>query len=132
MSPSKKDFQRRSDDWQMRRVPARERRRLFTFWSCGAVEGPMQRPDIIRRAVRWTGVRIDIEGKLLTHIRFPGFETYEPPTKDEEHVDELFTEDEIKALEQVELEYQKEKKKRKKVERDGDMRERAKKRAKTW
>ena len=75
---------------------------------------------------------IDIEGKMLTHIRFSGFETYEPPTKDEEHVDELLTEDEIKALEQVELEYQKEKKKRKKVERDGDMRERAKKRAKTW
>ena len=68
----------------------------------------------------------------LTHIRFPGFETYKPPTKDEEHVDELLTEDEIKALEQTEVEYQKEKKKRKKVEREEDMRKRAKKRAQTF
>ena len=113
----------------MGKVPARERRRLFTFWSCDAVEALMQRPDIIRRAFRGTGVGIDIEGKMLPHIRFPGFETYEPPTQDEEHVDELLTEDEIKALEQAELEYQKEKKKRKKVELDEDMRKRAKKRA---
>ena len=99
------------------------------MWSCDAVAALMKRPDIIRRAFRGTGVEIDIEGKMLTHIRFPGFETYKPPTKDEEHVDELLTEDEIKALEQAELEYQKEKKKRKKVERDEDMRKRAKKRA---
>ena len=115
----------------MGKVPARERRRLFTFWSCDAVEALMQRPDIIRRAFRGTGVGIDIEGKMLTHIRFPGFETYKPPTKDEEHVDELLTEDEIKALEQTEVEYQKEKKKRKKIKRDEDMRKRAKKRAQT-
>ena len=41
-------------------------------------------------------------------------------------MDELLTEDEIKAFEQAELEYQKEKKKRKKVERDEDMRKHAK------
>ena len=93
----------------MGKVPARERRRLFTFWSCDAVEALMQRPDIIRRAFRGTGVGIDIEGKMLTHIRFPGFETYKPPTKDEEHVDELLTEDEIKALEQAEIEYRRRK-----------------------
>ena len=89
----------------------------------------MKRPDIIRRAFRGTGVGIDIEGKMMTHIRFPGFETYEPPTKDEEHLDELLTEDEIKELEQAEIEYQKEKKKRKKVERDENMRKCEKKRA---
>ena len=72
---------------------------------------------------------IDIEGKMLTHIRFPSFATYKPPTKDEEHMDELLTEDEMKTLEQVEIEYQKEKKKRKKVERDEGMRKRAKERA---
>ena len=47
----------------------------------------------------------------MTHIRFPGFETYEPPTKDEEHLDQLLTEDEIKELERCEIEYQKQKKK---------------------
>ena len=99
----KENFRRRPDDWQMQKVPARERRRLFTFWSCDAVEALMQRPDIIRRAFRGPGVGIDIEGRMLTHIRFPGFETYKPPTKDEEHVDELLTEDEIKALEQTEI-----------------------------
>ena len=127
----KKDFRRRPDDWQMGKVPAKERRRLFTFWTCDAVEALMKRPDIIRRAFRGTGVGIDIEGKMMTHIRFPGFEKYEPPTKDEEHLDELLTEDEIKELEQAEIEYQKEKKKRKKVERDENMRKRAKKRAQT-
>ena len=43
----------------------------------------MKREDIIRRAFRGTGVGIDIEGKMIAHIQFPGFETYEPPTKDE-------------------------------------------------
>ena len=52
----------------MGKVPARERRRLFTFWSCDAVEALMQRPDIIRRAFRGTGVGIDIEGKMMTHM----------------------------------------------------------------
>ena len=89
----------------------------------------MKREDIIRRAFRGTRVGIDIEGKMIAHIRFPGFETYEPPTKDEEHLDELLTEDEIKELERREIEYQKQQKKRKEGERDENMRERAKKRA---
>ena len=80
----------------------------------------------IRRAFRGTGVGIDIEGKMLTHIRFPDIETYKPPTKDEEHVNVLLTEDEIKALEQAEIEYQKKKKKRKKVGGDEGIRKRAK------
>jgi len=46
-------------------------------------------------------------------------------------VDELLTEGESKVFEQAELEYQKVKNKRKTAERDYDMRERAKKRAKT-
>ena len=83
-----------------------------------AVAVLMKRPDIIRRAFRGTGVGIDIEGKMIAHIRFPGFETYEPPTKDEEHLDELLTEDEIKELERREIEYQKQQKKRKEGERD--------------
>ena len=70
---------------------------------------------------------IDIEGKMIAHIQFPGFETYEPPTKDEEHLDELLTEDEIKELEKAEIEYFKEKNKCKKAERDENMRKRAKK-----
>ena len=49
----------------------------------------MKREDIIRRAFRGTGVGIDIEGNTIAHIRFPGFETYEPPTKDEAHLDEF-------------------------------------------
>ena len=72
---------------------------------------------------------IDIKGKMLTHIRFPGFETYEPPTKDEEHLDELLTEDEIKELERREIEYQKQQKKRKEGERVENMRKLAIKRA---
>ena len=85
--------------------------------------------DIIRRAFRGTRVGIDIEGKMMKHIRFPGFETYEPPTKDEKHLDQLLTEDDIKELEKAEIQYQKKKKKRKKVERDENMRKRAKKRS---
>ena len=51
----------------------------------------------------YTGVAINIEGKMIVHIWLLGFETYEPPTKDEEHFDELFTEDEIKDLERCEI-----------------------------
>ena len=76
----------------------------------------MKREDIIFRAFRGTGVGINIEGKMIAYIWFPGFETYEPPTKDEEHFDELFTQDEIKELERCEIEYQKEQKKRKEGE----------------
>ena len=75
----------------------------------------------------WTSLTRFFDLEPFFHIRFPGFETYKPPTKDEEHVDELLTEHEIKALEKTEVEYQKEKKKRKKVERDEVMRKRAKK-----
>ena len=125
----KEDFRKRPDDWQMGRVSAKERRILFTRWTCDAVEALMKREDIIRRAFRGTGVGIDIERKMIAHIRFPVFETYEPPTKDEEHLDELLTEDEIKELERCEIEYQKQKKKRKEGERVENMRDRAKKRA---
>ena len=126
----KEDFRRRPDDWQLGKVSASERRRLFTVWGCDAVAKLMKRPDIIRRAFRGTGVGIDVEGKMIKHIRFPGFETYEPPKKDEEHVDEILTEEEIKKMAKVEREFQAEKKKRKKKEKEENMRKRAKIRAK--
>ena len=59
----KEDFRKRPDDWQMGRVSAKERKILFTRWTCDAVEALMKREDIIRRAFRGTGVGIDIEGK---------------------------------------------------------------------
>ena len=34
---------------------------------------------------------IDIEGKMSSHIRFPGFATYELREKNEEHLDDLLT-----------------------------------------
>ena len=116
-------------DWTMGRVSAKERRILFTRWTCDAVEALMNREDIICRAFRGTVVRIDIEGKMMTHIRFLGFETYEPSTKDEGHLDHPLKEDEIKELEKAEIEYRKKKKKRKEVERVENMQKRAKRRA---
>ena len=77
----------------------------------------MKRPDIIRRAFRGTGIGTDVEGKMIDHIRFPGFKTYEPPKIDEEHVEELLTKEEIEILEKKEMEFQKKKKKRKKEEK---------------
>ena len=91
----------------------------------------MKRKDIIRRAFRGTGVGIDIEGNMISHIRFPGFATYEPPTIDEEHIDDLLTEDEIKELEKAEIEYEKQERKRKESERIENMKKRAQKRART-
>ena len=44
---------------------------------------------ISRRAFRGTGVGIDIDGKMKNFLRFPGFETYVPPEKDEEHIEEI-------------------------------------------
>ena len=76
-----------------------------------------------------TGVGIDIEGNMISHIRFPGFATYEPPTIDEEHIDDLLTEDEIKELEKAEIEYEKQERKRKESERIENMKKRAQKRA---
>ena len=74
----------------------------------------MQRRDIIRRAFRGTGVGIDIDGEMKNFLRFPGFETYVPPEKDEEHIEEVLTTAEIQKLEKKEILYQERKKKRKK------------------
>ena len=90
----------------------------------------MGRRDIIRRAFRGTGVGIDAEGKMKHHIRFPGFESYVPPEKDEEHEVADLTEDEIKTFEKKEEKLQKKIKKRKQRAKDKAIRERAKKRAK--
>ena len=73
----------------------------------------MQRPDIIRRAFRGTVVGIDIEGKMKGHLRFPGFGTYVPPEKDEEHVEELLTVKKIEKLAKREAKFQEKRKKRK-------------------
>ena len=124
------DFDSRPDARQMGKVSARERRELFTVWSCDAVAALMKRPDIIRRAFRGTGVGIDVEGKMIDHIPFPGFETYEPPKIDEEHVEELLTKEEAEILEKTEMEFQEKKKKRKKEEKAQELRKRANIRAK--
>ena len=73
----------------------------------------MQRPDIIRRAFRGTRVGIDIDGKMKNFLRFPGFETYVPPEKEEDHIDELLTEKEILKLEKEEMKNRERQKKRK-------------------
>ena len=75
-------------------------------------------------------VGIDVDGKEKAHIRFPGFGTYVPPEKDEEHNDDPLTESEIKQLEKQEEKFQKAKKKRKRQQRAQSLRDRAKKRAK--
>ena len=123
-----KDFRDRPDDWVLGKVSARERRDLFAVWTCDAVEKLVQKRDLIRRAFRGTGVGIDAEGKMKNHIRFPGFESYIPPERDEEHQLEELTEQEIQALEKKEKKLQKQLKKRKKEAKEKAMRERAKKR----
>ena len=89
----------------------------------------MKRQDFILRAFRGTGVGIDVEGKERGSIRFPGFETYVPPEKDEEHNDDPITEAEVNELTKAELEFQKRKKKRKQNEKEAALRKRVKKRA---
>ena len=90
----------------------------------------MKRRDIIRRAFRATGVGIDAEGKMKHHIRYPGFVSYIPPEKDEEHEIEELTEQEIQVLEKKEAKLQKRIKKRKEEEKEKAIRERARKRMK--
>ena len=87
-------------------------------WTCDAVAALMKRPDIIRRAFRGTGVGIDIEGKMKDNLRFPGFDTYVPPEKDEEHLNDLLTKEEIEETEKREAKFQAKKKKRKRKERE--------------
>ena len=83
------------DRWAEGRISARERRKLFTVWTCDAVEALMKRRDIILRAFRGTGVGINVEGKERGSIRFPGFETYVPPENNEEHNDDPITKSEF-------------------------------------
>ena len=119
---SQTDFRNRPDDWP------KERRKLFTIWTCDAVAALMQRRDIIRRAFRGTGVGIDIDGKMKNFLRFPGFETYVPPEKDEEHIEEVLTATQIQKLEKKEIQYQERQKKRKQKKKIKEKRKRAKKR----
>ena len=89
-----------------------------------------KRPDIIRRAFRGTGVGIDIKGKMRHFLRFPGFETYDPPGIGDEHIDDVLTEQEIKALEKKEMKFQEKQKKRKQKKKLEENRKRAGKRTK--
>ena len=52
-----------------------------------------------------------------------------PPWKDEEHIEDMLTEEEIQTLEKKETKFQERKKKRKKKEREQQKRKRAKERA---
>ena len=124
----KTDFGKRPDAWQTGKVPAKERRKLFTIWTCDAVAALMQRRDIIRRAFRGTGVGIDIDGKMKNFLRFPGFETYVQPEKDEGHTEKVLTTTEIEKLKKKEIQYQERKKARNKKKKIKEKRKRAKKR----
>ena len=117
-------------DWEFGRISSSARRLLFATWVCDAVAKLMKRRDIIRRAFRATGVGIDADGKMKHYIRYPGFVSYIPPERDEEHEIEELTEQEIQALEKKEAKLQKRIKKRKQKEKEKAIRERARKRMK--
>ena len=93
-----KDFREFPDRWQKGKIPAHERRKLFTVWVGDAVDALMLRRDIIRRAFRGTGVGIDVEGKEKGCLRLPRYETYEGPEIDGEHNDSELTDAELKAM----------------------------------
>ena len=120
-----KNFRANPDRWAKGEVPAVERRRLFTVWVGDAVDALMQRRDIIRRALRGTGVGIDIEEKEKASLRFPGYDTYEGPNIDEEHNDQDLTSAEIDAMQKREEKFQKAKKKRMRKEKEEAKRKRA-------
>ena len=113
------DFRKRPHAWQTGKVPAKER----TIWTCDAVAALMQRPDIIRHAIRGTGAGIDIDGKIKNFLRLPESETHVLAEKKEDHIDEVLTEKEIPKLEKKRneeqrnaKEMQKEAKKKRKAE----------------
>ena len=88
----------------------------------------MQRPHIIWRAFQGTGVGIDIDGTMKNLLRFPGFETYVPPEKEEENIEEFLTENEIQILKEREVKYQERQKNRKRQKKEKEKRKCAKKR----
>ena len=120
-----KHFRANADRWQEGRFPARQRRKLFAIWVCDAVDALMIRRDIITRAFRGTGVGIDVDGIERMHIRFPAFDTYVPPSKNEEYLIDPLTKKEIDALAAQEALHQKAIKARKEAERKEAKRQRA-------
>ena len=85
----------------------------------------MQRPDIIRHAIRGTGAGIDIDGKMKNFLRLPESETHVLAEKKEDHIDEVLTEKEIPKLEKKEMknkETQKKCKKKQKKKKSGSAR----------
>ena len=123
------DFASDPDRWVKGKVPARERRRLFTVWTCDAIAKLMTRRDLIRRAFRATGVGIDIDGIMKNHIKFPNFATYVPPEKDEEHNDDLLTKAELDLLIAQEENFEEECRKEHENKRKAALLSRAKERA---
>ena len=85
----------------------------------------MSRRDIITRAFRKTGVGIGVDGIERMHIRFPGYDTYVPPSKDEEYNNNPLTKEEINALAEKEALHQKAIKARKEAARKKAQRQRA-------
>ena len=86
----------------------------------------MQRPDIIRHAIRGTGAGIDIDGKIKNFLRLPESETHVLAEKKEDHIDEVLTEKEIHKLEKKRNEEQrkaKETQKEAKRKRKAEVRE---------
>ena len=65
---------------------------------------------------------------MKNFLRFPGFETYVPPEKEEDHIDEVLTTKEIYKLEKKEMKNKERRKKRKKKQKENEKRKRAKKR----
>ena len=59
----------------------------------------------------------------IHNVRYPGFVSYIPPERDEEHEIEELTEQEIQALEKKEAKLQKRIKKRKQKEKEKAIRE---------
>ena len=103
--------------------------RLFTVWTCDAIAKLMTRRDLIRRTFRTTGVRIDIDGIMKNHIKFPNFATYVPPEKNEEHNDDLLTKAELDLPIAQEKKFEEECKKERENKRKAALLPRAKKRA---
>ena len=120
-----KHFRKFPDRWQKGKIPAHERRKLFTVWVGDAVDALMLRRDIIPRAFRGTGVGIDVEGKEKGCLRLPGHETYEDPEIDEEHNDSELTDAELKAMQKKEEKFQKKKKRKLAEQREEAKRKRA-------
>ena len=121
-------FNANSDAWMTGTFTASQRRILFTHMIGDSVEDLLQnKRDCIRTAFERCGVCIDINGKRKDRIKFPRFESYVPPAKDEKQQEKL-TKEEIDNLMIMERKHLKEIKETKK-KREEAVKSRARKRA---